>query len=202
MQLDKHRGTQRHRPVPLERRGDRGSRSRLEHPTTKDTRLEDTRRSIQRAPTVAPTRRCCIDQLNLSNTRLGNFVASSACWACERQSAAPVSVGTMRWLNHFSVPSRTNSCIELRSQHAHMPNGRSSATSRCSTIENASTPASATRLPQKSTPSTRSCRQRHKENPQHRCPRSAGPLSPWPRERSVDEASPWSWTSALETHDR
>jgi hypothetical protein len=32
------------------------------------------------------------------------------------------------------------------------------------------------RLQQKSTPSTKSCRQQRKKNPQHRCPRSAGPL--------------------------
>lgn len=37
-----------------------------------------------------------------------NFVASSARWACERRSAAPVSDGTMRWLNHSSAASRTN----------------------------------------------------------------------------------------------
>ncbi|MFF7580980.1 integrase core domain-containing protein [Streptomyces sp. NPDC008061] len=46
------------------------------------------------------------------------------------------------------------------------------------TIANASTPDSATRLPQKSTPRTSSCRQRRKKDPQHRCLRSAGPHSP------------------------
>ena len=80
----------------------------------------------------------------------------------------------------FSAPSKTNSCTEPRSQHAHTPTGPSSATSRCSTIESASTPDLATRLLQKSTPSTRSCRQRHRQNPQHRCPRSVGPLKACP----------------------
>lgn len=102
--------------------------------------------------------------------------ASSARWACRRRSAAPGSVGTMRWLSLFSVPSRTHSYNARRFPLAHMPAGRSSAASRCSTIENASAPDSATRPPQKSTPSTRSCRQRDRKNPQHRCPRSAGPL--------------------------
>jgi transposase InsO family protein len=81
------------------------------------------------------------------NTRLGNFVASSARWACERRSAAPASAGTTRWLDYFSAPSKTNSCTGPRSRHAHTPTARSSATSRCSAIENASTPDSATRLP-------------------------------------------------------
>lgn len=118
-----------------------------------------------------------------ADTHLGNFAASSVRWACEFRSAAPVSVGTMQWLNHFSAPSKTNSCTELRSRHTHMPTGLSSTTSRCSTIESASTPDSATRLPQKSTPSTRSCRQRHRQSPQQRCPKSAGPL----RSRSMTE---------------
>src|SRR5262249_53912392 len=40
---------QRHRPCPPQRRGARGRRSGAERPTTKDARLEDTRRGAHRA---------------------------------------------------------------------------------------------------------------------------------------------------------
>lgn len=49
-------------------RGHRSRRSRTEHQASQDTRLEDTRRGVQRASTVAPTRRCRIDRLNLVST--------------------------------------------------------------------------------------------------------------------------------------
>lgn len=51
-------------PLPLVRRGHRGGRSRAEHLATENARLEDPRRSIQRATVVVPTSRCCSDRLS------------------------------------------------------------------------------------------------------------------------------------------
>ena len=58
---------QRHRPRPMERRGDRSRRHRAQQPTPQDTRLEDPGRSTQRAATVSASR-CCIHRLNPPNS--------------------------------------------------------------------------------------------------------------------------------------
>ena len=41
------------------------------HPTAEVPRMENTRRSARRAPTLAPTNRCCDHRLNPPSTRLG-----------------------------------------------------------------------------------------------------------------------------------
>lgn len=53
-----------HQPGQVECRGDRGRRSRPQHQTPQDSRLEDSCRGVQRPPTISPTSRCCFHQLN------------------------------------------------------------------------------------------------------------------------------------------
>ena len=55
---------QRHRPIPMDRRRDRRRRPHAQQPATQDPRLENTRRSPQRASMLPPTTRCCDDRLN------------------------------------------------------------------------------------------------------------------------------------------
>src|SRR4051794_14279677 len=50
-----------HRPVAVERRGDRRGRQHAQQQTPQDAWLEDTRRGIRRAPTLCSTHRCCDD---------------------------------------------------------------------------------------------------------------------------------------------
>ena len=64
------------------RRGDRSRRPRPQHQAPQDPRLEDTSRSLQRAPTVAPTSRCCIDRLNPVNSAPTPSSARCATPAC------------------------------------------------------------------------------------------------------------------------
>ena len=59
---------QRHRPVPLEPRRPPRRPGRDQQPAPQDPRLEDARRGLRRAATVAPTSRCCNDRLSPGNT--------------------------------------------------------------------------------------------------------------------------------------
>jgi hypothetical protein len=58
--------SQEHRSVSLGTRRTRRGCHRTQQPTMQDTRLEDTRRGLQRATTVALPRRCCNDWLSPS----------------------------------------------------------------------------------------------------------------------------------------
>jgi hypothetical protein len=53
-----------HRPVAMGSRRARGRRSRTQHQTPQNPRLEDTSRSPQRASTIGPGSRCCDDRLS------------------------------------------------------------------------------------------------------------------------------------------
>ena len=77
-----------HRPLPLVRRGPRSRRSRAQQPAPKEPRLEDSRRGLRGAATLAPTTRCCNDRLNSSSsppgpsaTRRAQGPASCRPWA-------------------------------------------------------------------------------------------------------------------------
>ena len=87
-----------HRPVPLERRRDRSRRRRPQHPTPQDPRLEDPRRSPQRAPTLAPTSRCCDDRLNPPWLPRSAWTTHPGTWSRPRRAIAISSASTARWL--------------------------------------------------------------------------------------------------------
>ncbi|EEP74672.1 LOW QUALITY PROTEIN: integrase, partial [Micromonospora sp. ATCC 39149] len=55
--------SERHRPVPMERRRDQRRRPRPQQPTPQNSRLEDSSRSPRRSPTIAPATRCCNHRL-------------------------------------------------------------------------------------------------------------------------------------------
>ena len=57
------------KPKDLVQRQFTAGAPRDQQPTPQDPRLEDPGRSVQRAATVAPTTRCCIDRLNSSKPR-------------------------------------------------------------------------------------------------------------------------------------
>ena len=87
---------QRHRPVPALCRGPRRRRSRAQHSTPQDPRMEDSRRGTQRTPTLPCTRRCCDDPLNPSSTRRGPSGTASAPPACSARWAGSRRLSTTR----------------------------------------------------------------------------------------------------------
>ena len=62
-----------HRPVALERRGDRSRRRCAQRTATKDSRLEDTRGGLRRTPTLPATSRCCFDRLSLVSSEPARY---------------------------------------------------------------------------------------------------------------------------------
>lgn len=62
-----------HRLLPLERRRHRSRRPRTQQWAPQVTRVEDSRRGVQRAATVAPTTRCCIDRFETCQFRSRRF---------------------------------------------------------------------------------------------------------------------------------
>ena len=96
---------QGHRPLAMERRGDRSRRRRAQQQTPQDPRLEDTRRSPRRTPTLAPTSRCCDDRLNPGSTPV---ICSRT---CARHCRSP-----SRWTSRFRVGQRGGRELQLDSR--------------------------------------------------------------------------------------
>jgi hypothetical protein len=99
---------QGNRPVAMVGRGARVGRSRVEHQTPQDPRLEDPGRGVQRAPPLAPTNRCCFHWLN---------PVSTCPWPTPRSSTPPgssprpgpsASRMTTPWPNRPSGSTRPN----------------------------------------------------------------------------------------------
>ena len=112
---------QGHRPVPLDRRGDRSRRSRAQQPAPQDPRLEDPRRGARRAATVAPTSRCCNDRLNLVSFEAGSSSARSTAtaWSDRWAESAPPAT-TPPW-------SRSSPAAEERPRPPHLGHPRGAA---------------------------------------------------------------------------
>src|SRR5665647_3754425 len=101
---------QRHRLVPLDRRGPRRRRSRAQQQTTQDPRLEDPGRGHERAPTLAPTSRCCVDRLSPVSTPRSATPTGSSKPACKPRSGPSVTATTTPWPRPSTACTRPNSC--------------------------------------------------------------------------------------------
>ena len=80
---------QGHRPVPPPTRRSGRRRARAQHPTSKDTRLEDPSRGTRRTPTLRSPSRCCHDPLNPRNTAQPRSPTRANGWARGGRWAAP-----------------------------------------------------------------------------------------------------------------
>src|SRR5918993_4493686 len=131
--------SQGHGPLAVESRGDRSHRWRAECQAPQDTGREDPRRSPQRAATVAPTRRCCDDPLNLGNTPHSPTAAawpppnSSPRWgpSATRSTTPSPRASSQRW--------NANSSTGTSGRPERACGQRSSTSSRSSTTANDAT---------------------------------------------------------------
>jgi hypothetical protein len=87
---------QGHRPVAMDRRGPRGRRRSPEQPTPQDTRMENSGRGAQRAPTLGSAGWCCDDRLSPGNTSPCGTPSASPRPARSPPSAQPETPRTMR----------------------------------------------------------------------------------------------------------
>jgi IS30 family transposase len=87
---------------------------RPQHAAAQDARLEDARRSTQRASTIRMTGWCCDNPLNLSRARAVTFAELAEPTASCSRSAARRNVGITRSRNRFSPPSNGGSFTSVR----------------------------------------------------------------------------------------
>lgn len=112
---------ERNRPVQVVRRGPRSRRTRPEQPVTQDFRLEDPRRGLRGAVTLAATTRCCSEQIYSSNTPRSTSARPSAWSASSHRSvpsATPTTTPSPRPRSDCSRPSA------IASDHRSCPANR------------------------------------------------------------------------------
>ena len=137
------------RPIALGCRRDRRRRDGSQQPTSQDTQLENTRRSLQQPSNIGSISRCCDDSLNQGNIRRCGSPSASSTRALRHPPGAWAIPSTTPSPRICGQPSRSSSSTgpQPLSRPEPTPRRRSSATSTDGTTRAASKPDSADSRP-------------------------------------------------------